>query len=91
MAEPRSRRWTDRAGREWEVAYNPGVELDTRRDRITREALLFRSGEVEVRAPAPYGSGFHALSDADLQGLLDSALREGGAEGGWKGAEPDEG
>ncbi|MGD2067278.1 MAG: hypothetical protein PVI57_01235 [Gemmatimonadota bacterium] len=73
-SEPtRTRSWTDREGNEWEVAYNPGVELDTRRDRAFRERIVFRRPEVEHHAPAAFGSDLEAMGDGDLQGLLDQA------------------
>lgn len=72
----RTRSWKDRDGTEWEVAYNPGVELDTRRDRAFRERIVFRGPEAEYHAPAAFGSDLEAMGDRDLQGLLDQAREE---------------
>lgn len=72
---PRSRRWVDRDGTEWEVVYNPSVELDTHRDRAFRERIIFRSGDRSYHAPAAFGSNLEMLDPADLQGLLDQARR----------------
>ena len=76
MANSRSRRWADRDGTEWEILYDPGVELDTPRDRAFRKRIVFRAGEKRFHAPAAYGSDLDTLSDADLQGMLDAAREE---------------
>lgn len=73
MEPSRTRRWTDREGGEWEVVFNPSVELDTQRDRTFRERILFRGAEGEYHAPAVFGSDLSTLSDDDLQGLLEQA------------------
>jgi hypothetical protein len=74
MARTTNRRWTDpRDGTEWEIHYNPPVELDTKRVRDFRERLMFRSGDGAWDVPAVYGSDLETLTDADLQGLLDQA------------------
>ena len=72
----KTRRWRDRSGTEWEVVYNPSVELDTSPVRQFRERILFRGGGDEYHAPAAFGSDLEALSDGDLQGLLDQAREQ---------------
>ena len=87
MAAESQRSWKDREGTEWEIVYNPSVELDTRRDRSFRERILFRSGAHEYHAPAAFGSDLDALSDGDLQGLLDQAREEqDGERSAWASA-----
>ena len=76
MTTPIEREWTDRDGDRWTVVYNPGVELDTRRDQAFRKRIVFRREEEEFHAPAAFGSDLEALGDTDLQGLLDQARKE---------------
>lgn len=86
MTETRSRTWTDpRDGAEWEVLFNPGVELDMDRVRAFRERLMFRGDGGAFDAPAVYGSDLDKLTDEDLQGLLDQAReRAGEASDPWE-------
>lgn len=79
MSRMQRRSWTDRRdGREWEVLYEPPVELDNRRVRAFRERLLLRSGDETLAVPAVYGADLATLTDGDLEGLLDQARRSTG-------------
>ncbi len=68
------RSWTDpRDGTEWEISYNPGVELARPEERAQRSRLVFESGGERHHADAVYGGDLESLTDEDLQGLLDQA------------------
>jgi hypothetical protein len=77
MAVPLTRHWTDaRDGREWDLVWEPGVEEDDPETRLLREGIRLVSGEEELKIPAVYGSDLNALTDGDLEGLLDQAREE---------------
>ena len=74
MAHPKCRHWTDpRDGTEWELVWEPGVEEDDPEVRRMREGIRLVSADDELKIPAVYGSDLNALSDHDLEGLLDQA------------------
>jgi hypothetical protein len=74
MAVPLSRRWTDaRDGKEWDLVWEPGVEEDDPGTRRMREGIRLVSGDDELKIPAVFGSDLNALTDHDLEGLLDQA------------------
>jgi hypothetical protein len=78
MAVPKARHWRDaRDGREWDLVWEPGVEEDEPAVRRMREGIRLVSGAVELKIPAVYGSDLNALSDRDLEGLLDQAREHG--------------
>lgn len=90
MTWKRRRSWTDaRDGREWEIRYEPPVELDNRRVRRFRERLVLKSGEETLTAPAVFGSDVETLTDDDLRGLLDQARRSQQDEDPWRGEGPE--
>lgn len=70
------RRWTDpRDGTEWKISYNPSVELARPEEQEMRQRLVFESDDRRLRVESVYGGGLKALTDEDLQGLLDQARR----------------
>ena len=74
MAHPKCRHWTDpRDGTEWELVWEPGVEEDDPEVRRMREGIRLISADEELKIPAVYGWDLNALSDHDLEGLLDQA------------------
>lgn len=72
----RRRRWTDpRDGREWTIAFNPGVELSRPRERAFRSRIIFESRDERYHTGSVYGADLETLTDRDLEGLLDQARR----------------